>query len=105
MKHLTDKNASESIKSEETDNGDDVEGNDKFEKGELKESSSPFSTVMNNVDEPNLSASEIVNIVPGEGQIPVSSTSKRNWEALAFPKDYSIGRNHFNEERKILITP
>ena len=51
------------------------------------------------------SPNEIVNITPGEGQIPVSFTLEPNWEALAFPKDYSTGRNHFNEERKIPITP
>ena len=47
----------------------------------------------------------IVNIAPGEDEIPVSFTSEPNWEALAFPKDYSTGRNHFNEEREIPITP
>ena len=51
------------------------------------------------------SPNEIVNIAPGEGQIPVSFTSEPNWEALAFPKDYSTGRNHFNEKREIPITP
>ena len=51
------------------------------------------------------SPNEIVNIAPGEGQIPVSFTSEPNWGALAFPKDYSTGRNHFNEEREIPITP
>ena len=48
------------------------------------------------VGRPNISPSEIVNIAPGEGQIPVSFTSEPNWEALAFHKDYSTGRNHFN---------
>ena len=51
------------------------------------------------------SPSEIVNIAPGEGQIPVSFTSEPNWEGLAFPKDYSTGKNHFNEEREIPIIP
>ena len=60
---------------------------------------------MYNVDGPNISPNEIVNIAPGEGQIPVSFTSEPNWKALAFPKDYSTGRNHFNEEREIPITP
>ena len=60
---------------------------------------------MYNVDGPNISPNEIVNIAPGEGEIPVSFTSEPNWEALAFPKDYSTGRNHFNEEREIPITP
>ena len=29
------------------------------------------------------SPSEIINIAPGEGQIPVSFTSKLSWEVLA----------------------
>ena len=37
---------------------------------------------------------EAVNIAPGEGQIPVSFTSEPNWEALAFLKDYSIGKKN-----------
>ena len=41
------------------------------------------------VDGQNISRSKIVNIAPGEGQIPVSFTSEPNWEALAFLKDYS----------------
>ena len=38
---------------------------------------------MYNIGGPNISASEIVNIAPGEGQIPASFTSEPNWEALA----------------------
>ena len=60
---------------------------------------------MYNVDGPNISPSEIVNIAPGEGEIPVSFTSEPNWKALAFRKDYSTGRNHLNEEKEIPITP
>ena len=71
----------------------------------MKESSSHFPTVMDNVDEPNISPNEIVNIAPGEGQIPVSFTLEPYWEALAFLKDYSTRRNHFNEERETPITP
>ena len=103
-KLLTDKNASESNNSDQTDSDDDIEGNDKFKERELKESSSTFPTVMY-VDGPNISPSEIVNIAPGKGQIRVSFTSEPNWEALPFPKDYFTGRNHFNEEREIPITP
>ena len=47
---------------------------------------------MYNVDGPNISPSEIVDITPGEGQIPVPFTLVPNWEALAFPKDQSLGR-------------
>ena len=57
------------------------------------------------VDGPNISPNEIVNIAPAEGEIPVSFTSEPYWEALTFPKDYSTGLNHFNEEREIPITP
>ena len=60
---------------------------------------------MYNVDGPNISPSEIVDITPGEGQIPVPFTLVPNWEALAFPKDQSLGRKYFNEERKLLMTP
>ena len=56
---------------------------------------------MHNIDGPIISPSEIVNITPGKGQIPVSVTSEPNWEALAFPKDYYTGRNHSNEVKKI----
>ena len=68
-------------------------------------SSLPFPTVMHNIDGPNISSSEIVNITPEEGQIPVSFTSEPNWESLAFPKEYSTGINHFNEDRDNPITP
>ena len=71
----------------------------------MKDFSSHFPTVMYNVDGPNISPNKIANIAPGEGQIPVFFTSEHNWEALAFPKDYSTERNHFNEEGEIPITP
>ena len=53
-------------------------------------SSLVFSTAMHNIDRPNKFSSEIVNIAPVEGQIPVSFTSEPNCEALAFPKEYTI---------------
>ena len=104
-KLLTDQNASKSNNSEQTDRDDDIKGNDKFKESELKEPSSPFPTFMYNVDGPNISPIEIVNIETGKGQIPVSFTLEPDWEALAFPKDYSTRRNHFNEEREVPITP
>ena len=100
----TDKNAGESNSNDQNDSDDDIEGNDKFKEREFNQSFLPFSTVMYNVDGPNISPSEIDYIALGEGQIPVSLTLEPNWETLAFPKDYSTGRNHFNEEREIPIT-
>ena len=102
---MTDKNAWESNNSDQIDSDDYIGGKDKFKERVLKESSSPFQTVMYNIDGPNISSSEIVNIAHGKSQIPVSFASKPNWEAFAFPKDYSTGRNLFNEEREIPITP
>ena len=102
---LTGKNAIEFNNSDEIDSDDDIDGNDKVKERELKESSLPFPAIMYNIDGPNISSSEIVNIAPGEGQIPVSFTLEPYWEALAFLKDYSTRRNHFNEERETPITP
>ena len=65
----------------------------------------PYPTVLQNIDGPDISVDDVVNIAPGEGQIPVSFTSEPNWEALAFPKEYSIGKGHFNDDREIPITP
>ena len=88
-----------------TDSDDEIEGNDHAYEKEKRLSSVPFPTPLHNVYGPNISTDETVNIVPGEGQIPVSFTSEPNWEAIAFPKDYSTGKNHFNEYRKVPITP
>ena len=77
-KLLTDKNARESKNRDQTDSDDDIEGNGKFKERELKECSSHFPTVMYNLDGPDISPNEIVNIAPEEGQIPVFFTSEPN---------------------------
>ena len=84
-KLLTNDNAKEFNIDDQTDSDDDTEGNNKLKESKMKMSSLPFLMVMHNIDVPNISSSEIVNIAPGEGQIPVSFTSEPNWEALAFP--------------------
>ena len=63
-KLLTDRNAGESNNKDQTDSNDDIEGDDKFKERELKESSLHFPTIMYNVDGPNISPNEIVNIAP-----------------------------------------
>ena len=67
----TDKDARESNSSYQSDSDDDIEGNDKFKERELNKSSPTFPTAMYSVDRPNISPSEIVNVAPGKGQIPV----------------------------------
>ena len=81
----------------ETDSDDEIEGNDHAYEKEKRLSSVPFPTALQKG--PNSSTDEIVNIAPGEGPF----TSESNWEALEFPKDYSTGKNHFNEYRKFLL--
>ena len=97
-----DKNARECDNIYQTDSDDDIESYDKFKEIELKESSISFPTVTYNADGRNISLSEIVNVSMGEDQISVSFTLEPNWEAIAFPKDYSIGRKHFSG---IPVTP
>ena len=58
---------------------------------------------MYNVDGANISPRDIVNIASGEGQIPISFLNLIG-KHLTFLKDYSTGRNHFNEEREIPVT-
>ncbi len=102
---LTDENAISLQSDDQTDSDENIEGNNCIKEKQKNMSAVPHPTVMHNIDGPNISASEIINIAPGEGQIPVSFTSEPNWEALAFVKNYSTGENHYNEERKIHITP
>ena len=71
----------ESLITDQADSDVDIEGNDKFKERDLKESFSHFPTVMCYVVGPNISPNEIVNIPPGERQIPVSFTSEPNWES------------------------
>ena len=65
-------------KSDQADSDYDIDS-DKFKERELKKSSLPFSTVMDNVDGPKKFPSDIGNIARGKSQIPVSFTSEPNW--------------------------
>ena len=104
-KLLTNSNGKEFNVDDQTDSDDDIDGDNKLKERKMKMSSLPFPTVMHNIEGPYISSREIVNIALGEGEIPISFTSEPNWEALAFPKEYSTGINHFNENKDNLITP
>ena len=86
----------------ETNSDEEIKGNSAVHEKEFYKSSVPFPTVLQNIDGPDIS---VVNIAPAEGQLPVSFTSEPNWEALAFPKEYSTGKGHFNDNHEIPITP
>ena len=63
----SDKNVRQSNNTDQTDSDDNIEGNDTFKERELNESCSTFPTIVYNVDGPNMSPSEIINIAPGKG--------------------------------------
>ena len=67
----------------ETDSGGDIEGNDLKEK-QKKNNQVRLPTIMHNIDGPNIPANEVVNIAPGEEQLPVLFTSWPDWKAFAF---------------------
>ena len=84
---------------------DEIEGNDHAYEREKRKTHIEYPTVMHDIDGPNISAEEVLNIAPCENQIPTSSRTEPNWEPLAFPKHYSTGEFHFNVPRKVKITP
>ena len=77
------------------DSDEEIEGKDHAKKEQIRKSFGLTPTVMPNVHGPNISSADILNSAPGQNQIPVSFTSEPNWEALAFPKEFSAGVNHF----------
>ena len=52
-----------------------------------------------NVDRPNISPSEVVNITPAENQISFSNTLEPNWEA--FSKEYSTEKTSVLRKEKL----
>ena len=63
-----------------------------------------FPTVLHEIDGVDISVERIVNIAPAEGQIPVSTFSEPNWEALAYVKQFSEGNFHYGTTRDVKIT-
>ena len=72
--------------SNETDSDDELESNGRTI--EKRTTTNCFPTALQNIDGPEIDTNEILNIAPGEGQVPVSVRSEPNWEALAFPKEF-----------------
>ena len=59
---------------------------------------------MYDVDGPNISTNEVVNIAPGKGQLPVLFNSESDWETVTFVRHFSTGEKHFNIDRKVRAT-
>jgi hypothetical protein len=89
--------------SDETDSDEEMAHNSR----EISKTSSGnyFPTALHNNDGPDIDACQILNVAPGEGQIPLNTRAEANWEALAFPKEFSTGKFHYNHPRDVNITP
>ena len=73
-------------------------------RSESKTASVSYPTVLHEVNGPYIFVNKNLNIAPGEGKIPLSLATEPDCEALIFPKEYSTGKNHFNEPREVAIT-
>ena len=84
----------------------DDENNDNVDFSTNKHETCPalFPTYMHEKNGPSISINQIVNIAPGEGQIPVSFNSEPDWEALCYIKEYPTAQHHFNTKRDVPIT-
>ena len=101
---LTNENAKPD-KADLIDSDEEIEGNDHALEREKRDTTIPYPTVLHNIDGMSVRPGEILNIAPGEGQIPVSFTSEPDWEPLAYPKEFPLGKGHFNDEKQVRITP
>ena len=63
----------------------------------------PLPLFIHNIHGPNISVNEVVNIAPGEGQMPLSFISKLDYTNVSFVKNYSNGEKHFNTRGKVRI--
>ena len=97
---LTNENAKHD-KADIIDSDEETEGNDSAVQKEQRESVFSCPTLLHDINGTSVRPGEVLNITPGENQIPVSFTQEPNWEALAFVKELPLGTGHFNEERKV----
>ena len=93
---LTDKNHKH-VEGGIGDSDENTEGNDHACEKEVQDSVLPLPTVLHNIEGPSVSPAQVLNIAPGESQIPDSFTTKPNWEPLAFPKDFHYRRFSFGD--------
>ena len=95
----------------EDDDKEHLETNICDDEGEIDEAENHnkaqvnFPTVIHKIYGQTLKPGEVLNLAPGEGNIPVSTYSEPDWEPLAFIKQYPQGKFHFNTVREVKITP
>ena len=101
---LTDENVVLQI--DKLDSEDEIEDNKKNAKIEQQIYCQSQSTLLQNIDGPELpNLANQVNVAPCENEIPVSFFSEPDWEGLAFPEHFSTGENHYNSARELKISP
>ncbi|KAJ8310445.1 hypothetical protein KUTeg_012310 [Tegillarca granosa] len=61
-------------------------------------------TCLQSQDGNKIQASDVINIAPGEGQVPVSTFREPEWEAIAFPKLFHDGKHTYNTTRSVKLT-
>ena len=94
------------VSGEVNDSDEENQDIDQNHEKELRDAYVSYPTALQNIDGPSVSANQVLNIAPGEGQIPVYVNTEPNWEALAFPKDFPYGRGHYGDDnREVPITP
>ena len=98
---LTDQNHKR-VEGEIDDSDKDIEGNDHvFEKG-VQDSVQLLPTVSHNIESP----AQVLNVAPGECQIPDPFTTDPNCEALAYLEGFPLGKFHFGDTTsEVPITP
>ena len=94
----------------ETDSDDDFNAQEKAENKDQSRNGSVTRDTQNPallhyIEGPGILPEEAVSIAPGEGDISFYHSNEENWEALAFPRLYSHGENHFNSYRDVRLTP
>ena len=62
------------------------------------------NTCLQEIHGPNLTTGDILNIAPAEAQRPTTYYKENNWEALAFPKLFPLGKYIFNYQRAKTIS-
>ena len=80
---LTDENHRH-VEGEIDDSDEDTEGNDHAYEKEVQDSVLPLPTVLHNIEDPSVSPAQVLNIAPGEGQIPVSFITELSLWKISF---------------------
>ena len=88
------------------DSEDEVDNDNPPEVAEYLKQKNPINsnTCLQEIHGPNLTTGDILNIAPAEAQRPTTYFKEENWEALAFPKLFPLGKYTFNYQRAKTIS-